>query len=128
MKNNIAKILKAQGILQKDFAKHIGIHTTNLNRLAMGKAGPRDKDRYQQIADRLGVPLSHLFTLDEDDIGAVQPDDARSHYVPFAGPAQAGVFVEVGCVPAMGSIASPSHGTLVIGEQSNSSGLSWMIR
>lgn len=91
MKNNIAVIRKAKGIRQEDLAEAIGLHVTNLNRIELGKSNPKNMDKYQEIADSLGVDLAELFAIPADS-----SDERGAPFgVELAGTAQAGAFFEV---------------------------------
>lgn len=94
MKNNIAAIRKAKGISQAELAERIGLHVTNLNKIEQGNQQPKSPNRYQKIADELGVELAELFVVDGEPTTSEQLD-VMPKGLPFAGVAQAGVFMAV---------------------------------
>lgn len=89
MKNNIASIRKAKGISQVELADRLGMHWTNLSKIERDKSDPA-MDRFQQIADELGVDLAELFALASDADEIADPG-----FLPYAGKTQAGVFIDV---------------------------------
>lgn len=96
MKNNIAAIRSAKGMSQADLADQLGMHWTNLSKIERDKSNP-GMDRYQQIAQVLGVELNELFGDEFEgasERGAELENESMS-FLPYAGIAQAGVFVDI---------------------------------
>ncbi|GAA2887868.1 SOS-response transcriptional repressor LexA [Aminobacter niigataensis] len=94
MKNNIAAIRAAKGMSQADLAEQLDMHWTNLSKIERDKSNP-GMDRYQQIAQVLGVDLNELFGEEFEGTSDRGSDAEAAPFLPYAGIAQAGVFVDI---------------------------------
>lgn len=93
MKNNIAYFRKQKGMSQAELAAEIDIHWTNLSKIENDRSDP-GMERYQQIANSLGVKLPDLFA-ELNDAGVVATEASAPRLLQFAGEAQAGVWRDV---------------------------------
>ena len=65
MKNRIEEIRKAQGILQEDFAKSMGVSRQTISSLENGRYNPSILLAHK-IAKFFGMAIEEVFVFDEE--------------------------------------------------------------